>query len=95
METTAQKDRPVDSKTLGKIHGAKWAKRMDNGGTLYSYTFHRSYKDGEGNYQKSTSFYSADLPAVRAIMDYFIASALDTEPAKTSSVSTDDDITPF
>ena len=79
MEAVADKNKPIDSKTLGKIHGAKWAKKMENGGTLYSYTFHRSYKDSEGNYQKSTSFYSADLPAVRAIMDYFISNAFSAE----------------
>ncbi|GBR74854.1 hypothetical protein NO1_1957 [Candidatus Termititenax aidoneus] len=84
-----ENNKPIDSKTLGKINGAKWEKRMENGGTLYSYTFHRSYKDNEGNYQKSTSFYAGDLPVLQTLIDYFLQKSF--EPSKNNS----EDIVPF
>ena len=57
---------PVKRVKLGNIEVAKWVnKRKNQQGEDYdsiSYTFQKSYKDKEGNWQNTDSISSTDIP---------------------------------
>lgn len=57
-------NRPAHTIRYGTIQAAVWRNVVDNGNAtrpMYSVTFSRSYKDGDGNWKDSNSFGFDDL----------------------------------
>jgi hypothetical protein len=53
-------DKPVTFK-VGRVRAAVWANEGETG-VWHSVTLSRLYKDKDGNWQDSTSFFPEDLP---------------------------------
>src|SRR4029077_16067089 len=54
-QAVEEKQQPVQAVRLRNIRAAVWANRND-GGTYYTVTFSRSYRDQEGNWHTTESF---------------------------------------
>lgn len=68
-EPSAAKNRPVHEERIGHIKAAVWANEGGQGGTFYSATFTRIYRDGQGNWKTSDSFGRDDLLVLAKVAD--------------------------
>jgi hypothetical protein len=62
------KQQPVHTVRLRNVRAAVWANRND-GGTYYTVTFSRSYRDQEGNWHTTESFGRDDLLLLAKVAD--------------------------
>ena len=67
-----EKQQPDKKFKIGAVSMALW-KREVNGRygnrLVYACTFERSYKDKDGKWQQSKSFFANDLPKLRLVID--------------------------
>ena len=72
MTEQQEKNKPVGKYKNGAIELTVWentGKKTDgNNYSFYSYNLVRNYKDSEDNWQKSTSFKTADLPRIVSLL---------------------------
>lgn len=59
---------PVAKIRVGLITGSIW-ERETEGGTFYSVSFERRYRDGEGNWKTSHSYDAGDLLTLAKVAD--------------------------
>jgi hypothetical protein len=55
------KKQPIMRVDFYPVYAAIWRNKSAEGGTFYSITFERKYKDKEGNYRNSRNFSASDL----------------------------------
>jgi len=60
--------KPAAKITLHPVSAAIWRNQNEKG-TFYSVTFERSYKNDEGNWQRSDSFNASDLLLLAKVAD--------------------------
>jgi hypothetical protein len=63
-----EKQQPVHVVRLRNVRAAVWANRND-GGTYYTVSFSRSYRDQEGNWRTAESFGRDDLLLLAKVAD--------------------------
>jgi hypothetical protein len=63
-----EKQQPAHAVRLRNVRAAVWANRND-GGTYYTVTFSRSYRDQEGNWHTTESFGRDDLLLLAKVAD--------------------------
>jgi hypothetical protein len=63
-----EKQQPVHAVRLRNVRAAVWANRNE-GGTYYTVTLSRSYRDQEGNWHTSESFGRDDLLLLAKVAD--------------------------
>ena len=62
-------NRPSKVLRIGGIEIAKWEKATDDGKTLVSYSFQKTYKDNNTDEWKHTSFFKlSDLPILASLI---------------------------
>lgn len=62
-------NRPTKVMKLGGIEIAKWEKATEDGKTLTSFSFQKSYKDNNTDEWKHTSFFKlSDLPILASLI---------------------------
>jgi len=59
--------RPVMKLGAGALEASVWANEHD-GKTFHSVTLQRSYKDAKGDWQRTNSFGTRDLPALAELL---------------------------
>lgn len=75
MRTTSEKDHdsknalPVHKERLGGIEAAMWGNEVREGRPRMSVTLTKSYRDAEGNWQRSASLDIEDLPHAVKVLD--------------------------
>ena len=62
-------NRPVHEVRLGRIVGAVWENKDDNGHVWFNCTFARIYRDDGNNWQRADSFGKSDLPLLIKVAD--------------------------
>jgi len=60
--------KPAAKVTLYPVSAAIWRNHNEKG-TFYSVTVERSYKDGDGNWQRSDSYNASDLLLLAKVVD--------------------------
>lgn len=62
-------EKPTKVLKIGGIEIAKWEKQTDDGKTLASYSFQKTYKDNNTDEWKHTSFFKlSDLPILASLI---------------------------
>lgn len=62
-------NRPTKVLKIGGLEIAKWEKQTDDGKTLVSYSFQKTYKDNNTDEWKHTSFFKlSDLPILASLI---------------------------
>ena len=70
MSSEPQKhNRPIHEIRIGSVVAAIWANAADGGRTYHTVTPYRVYKDGQGQWHRSTSFDRDDLPLLVKVAD--------------------------
>ncbi len=64
-----ERQRPAHECRIGRIRATIWQNHHETQGTWYSITLTRSYKDGQNQWQTSTSFGRDDLPLLAKVAD--------------------------
>ena len=64
-----KKNQPVHEERIGAIKAVVWANPTKAGGTMFNTTVSRIYKDGDGNWQETTSFGRDDLLVAGKVLD--------------------------
>jgi hypothetical protein len=67
-QAVEEKQQPVHAVRLRNVRAAIWLNRND-GGTYYTVTFSRSYRDQEGNWHTTESFGRDDLLLLAKVAD--------------------------
>lgn len=68
-------NRPTKVMRLGGIEIAKWEKATDDGKTLTSFSFQKTYKDNNTDEWKHTSFFKiGDLPILASLILFAVGS---------------------
>lgn len=60
--------KPTRSVRIGNVQIAEWSQTLQNGAVVFNYTFTKSYKDKDGNWQNGTSFSEADLCVLKELI---------------------------
>lgn len=63
-----EKNRPTRKFKLMGIEVAEWSRLTAEGKTFKTYSFQKSYKDQNGDWQHSTSFTMLDLPVLASLI---------------------------
>lgn len=62
-------EKPTKVLKIGGLEVAKWEKKTDDGKTLTSYSFQKTYKDNNTDEWKHTSFFKlSDLPILASLI---------------------------
>ena len=61
-------NKPLFSHRLNRVEVAVWKNESDNN-IWHNITFHKSYRDSEGEMQSTTNLRMADLPALGFLAD--------------------------
>lgn len=72
-EPANQNNAPIASRQFDRVHAAIWRRNeSDDRGerVLYSITFSRNFRNGDGQWQRAYSFTSRDLPHVGLAVDW-------------------------
>jgi hypothetical protein len=64
-----KKNQPVHEIRLGSIRASIWGNCSKSGGTWFSVTTSRAYKDGVGAWNDSRSFRDYDLPTLGSVLE--------------------------
>jgi hypothetical protein len=67
-ENQNEKNGPLYDLRSGRVQGSIWDREGSNGETRYTWSLSRSYKDKEGNWQRTASFDPEDLPHVKEVL---------------------------
>ena len=67
-ENQNEKNGPLYDLRSGRVQGSIWDREGPNGETRYTWSLSRSYKDKDGNWQRTTSFDAEDLPHVKEVL---------------------------
>lgn len=62
-------NRPVHEERIGRICGAVWEHKDDEGKVWFNVTFSRIYKDNNGKWARSDSFGKGDIPLLIKVAD--------------------------
>ena len=76
---------PVATFRHRNISASVFANEGKNGGTFYSVTLERGFKDAEGNWQHSSSFLRDDVPVANRLLDQAWGYVLDQEAKRTNA----------
>lgn len=68
-------ERPTKVLRIGGIEVAKWEKATDDGKTIVSYSFQKTYKDNNTDEWKHTTFFKlSDLSVLASLIQYVVGS---------------------
>lgn len=85
----AETKRPSAVMKLGGIEVAKWERKTEEGDTLCSFTFQRSYKNKDGKWENTAFFRPADLPILASmILTIAAKNAKVSKPAEKAAANT-------
>ena len=74
MTTTNNKNNPpVRKYRLGNIECATWEKTAQDGKTFYQFSFKKSFKDAEGQWQSTHFFNKTELALIAALAHRVLA----------------------
>lgn len=68
-DRAADKVKPVHEIRMGKVKAAVWANEIEGGTIRHNVTFSRIYKDGDNQWQSSSSFGRDELPLLAKVAD--------------------------
>ena len=68
----SENKKPAASKQFDRVQAAIWRQESESSGgePFFSFTVSRSYRDANGEWQRSTSFLARDLPHLQLAVEW-------------------------